>query len=101
LTVWIVEAILALTVKQQEREMHKAKWLTIGLINAVCWGGLVAWFSLFFGFMVFAFWIMIGIKIAMAPEAEIAKIKQDRLDKEQIKKYKHQKELQEAKAFFG
>ena len=81
--------------------MHKAKWLTLGLINAVCWGGLVAWFSLFFGFIVFGFFIMIGIKIAMASEAELAKIKQDRLDKEQIKKYKHQKELQEAKAFFG
>lgn len=81
--------------------MRRAKWLTLGLINAVFWGGLVSLFSLFFGMIVFAFFIGLGIKLAMMSNAEFAKIEQDRLEKALIKKYKYQKELQEAKTFFG
>lgn len=51
--------------------------------------------------IVFAFFIGLGIKLAMMSNAEFAKIEQDRLEKALIKKYKYQKELQEAKTFFG
>ena len=42
------------------------KALTLGLINAVFFGAIVAWFNLFFGLVVFTFFIGLGIKAMKA-----------------------------------
>ena len=79
----------------------QVKGIVFGTINAVFWGALVGYFSLFFGLVVFVLFIGMGIKIAMTSNESWAKIDQDRVEKELIKKHKHQKELQEATKFFG
>jgi len=52
-------------------------------------------------------WFAVGIIVLFYPFLHLSLYKdyqqkeQERLEKEQIKKYKHQKDLEEAKAFFG